>query len=72
MAVRKNVGTNDKYVRVMVAAIIVALYSREVIYGTFGVILLALATVLIVTSFFNFDPFYKLFGIDTSEHKWGK
>jgi hypothetical protein len=72
MAVQKNVGTNDKYVRALIAAIIVALYSKEILSGTFGMILLALAMALLVTGLLNYDPFYKLFGIDTSEHKWGK
>lgn len=66
---KKNIGKTDRIIRLLVAAVIVVLLFADIISGTLGLILLILAAVLILTSFFNFCPLYKLFGISTWSEK---
>lgn len=58
-------GTTDRVIRVIVAAIIAALYFANVITGTVGIILLALAGIFVLTSLVSFCPLYLPFGIST-------
>ena len=61
----KNIGTTDKIIRIIVAALIAVLYLTNVISGTAGVVLLALAIVLVATSLVSFCGIYALFGLST-------
>lgn len=63
---KKNMGTTDKLIRFILAAIVGVLYYFEVIEGTLAIVLLALAGVFILTSFISFCPLYKPFGISTA------
>ena len=58
-------GKADKIIRIIIAAIIVALYATNIISGTLAIILLILASVFILTSFVNFCPLYVPLGIKT-------
>jgi hypothetical protein len=62
---KKNMGTVDKVIRVLVAVIILVLYFTHVVSGTLAVILLIIAGVFIVTSLLGFCPLYLLFGLST-------
>ena len=62
---KKNMGTIDKVVRILVAIVIIALYATNVISGTLAIILLALSAIFILTSFISFCPLYLPFGIST-------
>jgi hypothetical protein len=62
---KKNMGTVDKVIRVLVAVIILVLYFTHVVSGTLAVILLILAGVFVVTSLLGFCPLYLLFGLST-------
>ena len=62
---KKNMGTTDKVIRVLVAVIILILYFTHVVSGTLAVILLILAGVFVVTSLLGFCPLYLLFGLST-------
>ena len=62
---KKNMGTVDKVVRILVAAIILVLYFTHVITGTLAVILLILAGILVVTSLIGTCPLYLPFGLST-------
>ncbi len=62
---KKNMGTTDKAVRILVAVVIAALYYTGTISGTLAIVLLALAIIFLLTSFLNFCPLYTLFGIST-------
>jgi len=66
---KKNMGTIDKVVRVLVAIIIAGLYFANLISGTAAIILLILAGVFILTSFMSFCPLYFAFGISTRKDK---
>ena len=63
---KKNVGTIDKVIRILLAAAIVVLYFMNIITGTLGIILLILAGILVLTSLFGICPLYMLFRINTS------
>jgi len=58
-------GTADKIVRSIVAAIVLGLYLTGVVSGIFGIVLLVLAGVFLLTSIVSFCPLYAPFGIKT-------
>ena len=64
---KKNMGTIDKVIRILVAVVIAVLYFTHVVSGTLGIILLVLAGVFVLTSFISFCPLYTLFGLSTKK-----
>jgi len=62
---KKNMGTADRIIRIIVAAVIAILYFTGVIPGTLGIVLLVLAIVFVLTSLISFCPLYLPFGIKT-------
>lgn len=62
---KKNMGTIDKSVRILIAAVVVLLFFTNVITGTLAYVLLALAAVFVLTSFLSFCPLYLPFGLST-------
>jgi hypothetical protein len=64
---KKNMGTIDKVIRILVAILFAILYFTHVIPGTLGIILLALAVVFVLTSLIGFCPLYLPFGIRTNK-----
>lgn len=66
---KKNMGTADKTIRILVAAIIAILFFTNVISGILGIILLVLAGVFVLTSFVSFCPLYTIFGLSTCPTK---
>ena len=66
---KKNMGTIDKAVRILLALVIGALYGANIISGGVAIVLLVIASVCIVTSFISFCPLYIPFGINTAKKK---
>jgi hypothetical protein len=64
---KKNMGTVDKTIRIIVAVIIGLLYFTKVINGTLAIVLLIFAVVFVLTSFISFCPLYTLLGINTGK-----
>lgn len=62
---KKNMGTADRIIRLVIAAIITTLYFTNVISGTLGIVLLVLAGVFVLTSIISFCPLYAPFGLST-------
>lgn len=62
---KKNMGTTDKVIRILVALLIIVLYFTHQISGTVAIIGLILSAVFILTSFISFCPLYLPFGIST-------
>ncbi|MBN8836797.1 MAG: DUF2892 domain-containing protein [Sphingobacteriia bacterium] len=62
---KKNMGTADKAIRVLVAILFAMLFLTKTLEGTAGIILLVLAIVFLLTSFISFCPLYLPFGINT-------
>jgi hypothetical protein len=69
---KKNMGTADRIIRVIIAAIVAILYFTNVITGTLGIVLLVLAGVFVVTSLISFCPLYAPFGFKTCQVKESK
>ena len=61
----KNMGSTDKMIRIVIAAIIAVLYFTETISGTTALVLGILAIIFALTSLISFCPLYKPFGIST-------
>ena len=66
---KKNMGTADKAIRIMLAIIIAILYFTHVISGTLAIVLGIIAVVFILTSFISTCPLYLPFGINTANKK---
>lgn len=66
---KKNMGTIDKVIRILVAVVFVVLFFTKVITGTLGIVLLVLAAVFVLTSLISFCPLYWPFGISTKGKK---
>lgn len=66
---KKNMGSTDRIIRFLLAAVIVVLYTTGTISGTLGVVLLVLAGVFVLTSFISFCPLYAPFGLSTCATK---
>lgn len=66
---KTNMGSVDRISRLVIAAIIAALYFTNIITGTIGIVLLVLAGVFLLTSFIGFCPLYILFGFNTCNKK---
>ena len=62
---KKNMGSTDKIIRVLLAAIFAFLYFGNVVTGTVGIVLLVLAAVFLLTSMVSFCPLYTLVGANT-------
>lgn len=62
---KKNMGTTDKMIRVLAAAIFAVLYFTKTVKGTSGIILLVVGAVFLLTTVISFCPLYTLLGINT-------
>jgi hypothetical protein len=68
---KKNMGSADRIVRILIAAIISVLYFTGVVSGTLGIVLLVIGGVFLLTSFISFCPLYAPFGISTCKTNSG-
>lgn len=66
MKLEKNIGTTDRIVRFVLAALFAVLYFTGVVSGTFGIVLLVLAVVFALTAAVNFCPLYLPFKLSTA------
>ena len=66
---KKNMGSTDRVIRFIIAAVIAVLYFTNVISGTLGLVLLVLAAVFLLTSLVSFCPLYAPFGLSTCQTK---
>jgi hypothetical protein len=66
---KKNMGTVDRAIRVILAIVFVMLYFTNTVTGVFGIILLVFAAIFVLTSFVGSCPLYSLFGFSTCESK---
>ena len=66
---KKNMGSADRVLRIVLAAIVGVLFALNIISGTTAIILGILAIVFVVTSFVSFCPLYLPLGISTIKNK---
>ncbi len=69
---KKNVGTTDRIIRLIMAIIITTLFYAGIISGTIGILLVVLAVVFFATSLVSFCPLYAIFGMNTCPAKESK
>jgi drug/metabolite transporter superfamily protein YnfA len=62
---KKNMGSTDRVIRILLAVVFAALYFTDTVTGTFGYVLLALGGVFVLTSVVSFCPLYALVGFNT-------
>ncbi len=62
---KKNMSGIDRVVRFIIAIGVGLLYYFEFIDGALAYVLMAVAVILLLTSFVSFCPLYFLFGIRT-------
>lgn len=64
---KKNMGSADRIIRLLIAIAITILYFTNTITGTWAVVLLMVAVIFALTSFISFCPLYWPFGIRTTK-----
>ncbi|MFM8740806.1 MAG: DUF2892 domain-containing protein [Cytophagales bacterium] len=69
---KKNMGKEDRIIRVMAAMVVAALYFTGVISGVVAIILMVVAAVFIATSLVSFCPLYLPLGLNTIRKKLNK
>ena len=62
---KKNMGTADRVIRLLVAAVFAWLYFSGTVTGALGIIMVLAGGVFVLTSFFSFCPLYTLVGLNT-------
>lgn len=62
-------GSVDRIIRVILAAVMAALYFTGTVTGTLGLVLVILAAIFLLTSLISFCPLYVPFGISTCPSK---
>jgi hypothetical protein len=67
---KKNMGSVDRFTRILIAVTIAVLYFTNVVGGVIGIVLMAVAAIFLLTSFVSFCPLYLPLGIST--RKTGK
>lgn len=65
---KKNMGSADRIIRVVLAIVIAVLFFTNVITGTLAVVLLMVLAIFIVTSLVSVCPLYLPFGISTKKN----
>jgi Protein of unknown function (DUF2892) len=66
---KKNMGTTDRIIRILLAAVFAYLYFGGIVTGTLGLVLVILGGVFLLTSLVSFCPLYTLFGLNTCPTK---
>jgi fatty acid desaturase len=66
---KKNMGTADRVIRILLAALFAYLYFGGIVTGTWGLVLVILGGVFVLTSLVGFCPLYVPFGLSTCAKK---
>ncbi len=66
---KKNVGSADRIIRVILAAVFAVLYFTGIVPGTVGLVLVALSGIFVLTSLISFCPIYAIVGLNTCTAK---
>jgi hypothetical protein len=66
---KKNMGSADRVIRILLAGLFAYLYFSGIVTGTIGLVLLVLGGVFLATSLVSFCPLYTLIGVNTCARK---
>lgn len=64
---KKNVGSIDRIIRIVLAIVFGVLYATGTVSGTAGLVLLILGVVFLGTALIRWCPLYLPFGISTNK-----
>jgi hypothetical protein len=64
---KHNLGTADRIIRLIIAALVTFLFLNNTISGTTGIVLMVIAIVFLITSLINFCPIYAVLGWSTQK-----
>lgn len=62
---KKNMGTIDRIIRILIAVTVIILYFSNAINGTSAIVLLVLSGILMITGLIGLCPLYLPFGFKT-------
>ena len=62
---KRNMSNIDPLIRAIVAVLLVYLYIGGIVTGAFGIILVVLGVILLITSVLGFCPIYALLKFST-------
>ncbi|MFY8126938.1 MAG: YgaP family membrane protein [Chitinophagaceae bacterium] len=66
---KRNIGTTDKIIRLLIASTIAILYFTKQVSGVIAIVLGIISLILMLTSFINFCPLYTILKINTLKRK---
>lgn len=66
---KKNMGSTDKIIRILIAIVIGGLYYTGTISGILALVLGVFAVIFVLTSLISFCPLYLPLGISTCKKK---
>lgn len=66
---KKNISSADRITRMIIAVVIAVLYFTSTITGTWGIVLMVAAGIVLLTGIINFCPVYYALGINTNRIK---
>lgn len=62
---KKNIGKSDRFIRLVLAAVLAGVVAADLVTGTLSLIAIIAAVILLATALFNFCPLYRLLGTQT-------
>ena len=62
---KKNVGSPDRVIRIVLAIVALVLYFTHTVTGVWGIVLLVVAAVMLLTSLMSSCPLYSIFGFSS-------
>jgi hypothetical protein len=62
---KQNMGSADRVIRLMIAALLVVFYFTDLVTGTLAIVALIVAAVFVLTSIMGTCPLYSVFGLNT-------
>lgn len=66
---KKNLGSTDKIIRIVVAVIFAVLYFTGTVTGILGIVLLLAGGIFALTSIISWCPIYMALGLSTLKSK---
>lgn len=62
---KQNMGSADRIIRLVIAAVAAFLYFNGTLSGTIGIVAVVVAVIFALTSLVSFCPLYTIFGLST-------
>ncbi len=66
---KKNVGSTDRLIRLLLTVVFGVLYYSGIVTGFWGIVVLVLGVVMLLTSLAGVCPLYSLVGVNTCKQE---